>query len=338
MHINILTLDYFLNLNIEAERSKKNTGGGMACLMNAFKACLSNRYRIHYCTEVSQFEGDVVIIDGVYVACRAYEGMTHHAAVKHTLDLLKKDSKKYPRRKYLLWCAEKSLIRMIPDDRFDLLKLVEGVVVTDPYIYQLFEAIGVIPMGYLCDAIDTDLFRPNTKQMTVTAVGGLKHIKNIDWILEVYALLEGKMHRTYFGSADLWSRESRKEDLVLVEKIKAVTDNYYPNASPVQVAYHNGRAAFAVNNTWHDCSSRANEELLAGGVISIHGQHSAFKPRPGFTVRTPQEAVAKIAELTADFTQLPDPVLHQASRDWAVAHVSEKTFIKQFERAVGVFL
>ena len=74
------------------------------------------------------------------------------------------------------------------------------------------------------------------------------------------------------------------------------------------------------------------------GVISIHGQHPLFDPRPGFRVKTPEEAVAKIAELTNDFTELPDPPLHQASRDWALEHVSTQTFMTQFEKLMRSLL
>ncbi|MDE0315348.1 MAG: hypothetical protein OXM61_10630 [Candidatus Poribacteria bacterium] len=70
------------------------------------------------------------------------------------------------------------------------------------------------------------------------------------------------------------------------------------------------------------------------GVISIHGRHPLFTRRPGFWVKTPDEAVAKIAELTENFTQLPNPKLHQHSRQWALENVSTHKFIEQFGKLV----
>ena len=334
MPINILTTPFFSNFNIEAQRGHKNSGGGMSCLMNAAYAALSSRYKTHLCTEIGDCEGDFVLLDLLFVTNRTIPGKAGNEIITQSMAELEADKNENKSRTYILWCAEKTLLRLRPAIRKRLIALVDNILVTDPYITNLFRAINVYPTGYLCDAIDSDLFRVVEKEMTVTAVGALKYIKNIDWIIEVFKLLEGKTKRIYFGGASLWSAEKRLEDLALIPKIKRVTEEYYPNSSPIEVAYHNARAAFSVNDTWHDCSSRANEELLMSGVISIHGQHPLFDRRPGFRVRTPEEAVAKIADLTNDFTALPDPALHQASRAWALKHVSTRRFLAQFESVV----
>ena len=337
MRIDLLTPLHYIRLNVEAERGHANAGGGMSCLMNAARATLSNRYQVNVCTEISELQSDLVIIDALFIANRIAKDTRREIVPEQSIAAIQKDKARHRHRKYLLWCAEMSAFRWLPADRRRITTLVDGIAVTDPYIWQLCKVVGIMPLGYLCDAIDPDLFRPVKKEMTVTAVGALKHIKNIDWIIEVFKLLEGKMKRTYLGSAGLWSHENRSEDGALISKIKAVTEEHYPNASPIEVAYHNAQAAFAVNDTWHDCSSRSNEELLMSGAISIHGQHPLFKPRPGFGVKTPDAAVAKIAELTENFTQLPDPKLHQHSRQWALENVSTHKFMEQFESLVRYF-
>ncbi|MDE0087488.1 MAG: hypothetical protein OXU23_17330 [Candidatus Poribacteria bacterium] len=335
MVIDILTLPQFTELDIQAPRGHQNSGGGMACLMNAAKAVLSNRYRVNICVDFSDLKSDIVIIDAVLFAKLDETGSFQPEKL---FELLQNDKNEHPKRRYLLWCAEMTMIRLPSRIRGQIIELVDAIAVTDPYIWNLFRAIGITPMGYLCDCIDPDLFRPGEKEMIVTAVGALKHIKNVDWIIEIYKLLEGKIKRTYFGSAALWSSENRPEDNALIPKIEAVTEAYYPSASPVEVAYYNSKAAFAVNNTWHDCSSRSNEELLMSGVISIHGEHPLFDPRPGFRIKTPQEAVEKIAELTDNFTRLPDPKLHEDSRDWALRNVSTQSFMAQFENLMRSIL
>ena len=334
MRIDLLTPVHYTRLNIEAARGHTNAGGGMSCLMNAARAALSHRYQVNVCTEISELQSTLVIIDALFIANRIAKDTRREIAAEQSIAELQKDKARHGHRKYLLWCAEMSVFRWLPADRRHITTLVDGIAVTDPYLWQLCKGVGITPLGYLCDAINPDLFRPAKKEMTVTAVGALKHIKNIDWIIEVFRRLEGKMKRTYLGSAGLWSRENRSEDGALIPKIQAVTEEHHPNASPIEVAYHNAHAAFAVNDTWHDCSSRSNEELLMSGAISIHGRHPLFTPRPGFRVKTPDEAVAKIAELTENFTQLPDPKLHQHSRQWALENVSTHKFIEQFGKLV----
>ena len=330
MEINILTLPQFTRLNIEAPRGHENSGGGMSSIFNSAKAALSESWTVRFCTEVDDLTGDLVIVDPIYF-------LSPHLA-DGKLNALDTNRKENPNRRYILWAIEKSLVRLLKRRRDYLLWLVDMLVVSTPYLYNLLGAVGVTPYGYLCDSVDPNLFRPGKKEMQVTAVGALKHIKNVDWIIEVFALLEGKIDRTYLGSSVLWSDEQRDEDLVLVDKIKRVTDSYYPNESLIDVAYRNKNAAFAVNDTWHDCSSRSNEELLMCGVISIHGPHDMFTPRPGFRVTTPQEAVDQIALLTQDFTELPDPKLHEQARDWALAHLSSDVFLNQFNALLKNFV
>ena len=336
MNIDLLVAPQFTNLKIDAPRGIRNSGGGMSVLVNAIQANLMTRYSINRCSDIKALSASVCLTETCFFVSNITDP-DYLGALEHRLHQFRqyKDATKTD---VILICAELSLFKMPLKHRKLLLDAVDVLAVTDPYLMQLLKGIGVLPNGYLCDAIDPNIFRPAEKEMTVTAVGGLKHIKNIDWILEVFKRLEGKMKRTYLGSAALWSDETRPEDTKLIEEIKDVTEAYYPDASPVEVAYHNAHAAFTVNDTWHDCSCRANEELLMSGVISIHGRHPLFDPRPGFRVKTPEEAVDKIAELTKDFTELPDPELHQASRDWALKNVSTQAFMKQFESLMRGFL
>ena len=334
-HVDVLAAEHFLNHRIDIPRSHQNSGGGMSVLVNAIQASLMRRYKVNVCSNISELVSPVCLVETCWFTSNIHD--------PDYLGVLEKRIQKFKAHKEetgintILLCAELSLLRLLPRLQESLLETIDVVGVTVPYLWKLLNMIGVPPHGYLCDAIDPDLFRPAEKQMTVTAVGALKYIKNIDWIIEVFRLLEGKMKRTYLGSAGLWSTENREEDSELLTQIEEVTEEYYPNASSIEVAYHNAYAAFAVNDTWHDCSSRANEELLMSGVISIHGQHPLFDPRPGFTVKTPEEAVAKIAELTNDFTELPSPELHQKSRDWALENVSSPKFNEQFETLMRRF-
>lgn len=331
MQIDIVTLPIFTQLNIEESRGNGSGGGGMAVLMNAAKSVLMERYKLNFFSKLDECESDFVIIDALAVARPGKTGSPPADKQLQFIDAIQNDIDQNPNRKYLLWCAELSFFRWLPSTQKNILRFIPHIVVTDPYLWQLFKAINIAPLGFLCDSIDSDLFRPNQKEMVVTSVGALKHIKNVDWILEVYRLLEGKIKRIYVGGSQLWSPEKRPEDMALVQKIQNVTEEHYSDVSVVQVAYHNSYSAFAINDTWHDCSSRSNEELLMSGVISIHGRHPLFRGRPGFTVTTPQEAVDTIAKLTDNFSRLPDKALFDRSREWALQNVSSNCFLKQFE-------
>ena len=333
MKIDILASPHFTNFSVESKRGPHNSGGGMSVLIDAIRSCLMDRYVVNVCTSLSQLSGKICIVETCFFTSNI-EDEDFLGAVKSRIEQLRTKREKEGIFVVLL-CAEMTFHRLRPEAQRLLLKSLDAFMVTDPYIYELLRAIEVTPTGYLCDAINPDLFRPAEKELSVIAVGALKHIKNADYIFEVFQQLEGKMKRIYMGSAALWGADQRPEDQNLVEKVEACTEEYYPNASSVEVAYRCAPAAFAVNDTWHDCSSRSNEELLLAGVISLGGMHPLFRPRPGFFgLRTPEACVEKIAALTNGFTELPDPSLFEESRHWALEHVSTNRFVKQFESIV----
>ena len=337
MNIDILASGHFHNFDIGQRRGKHSVGGGMSVLVNAMESALMSRYQVNVCKDETELTSDICIVETCWFLSNIHDA-DYWGGVEHRLHTFN-EAKKKSGRKVILVVAELSPFR-IPGKHLKLLvDAIDVWAVTVPYLWKLLKVIKITPNGYLCDCINADLFRPAEKEMSVIGVGALKHIKNIDWIIEVYEHLEGTgIKRIYLGGASLWSHESRQEDYALIERIEAVTDVYIPNASIIEVAYHNAYAAMAVNNTWHDCSSRANEELLMSGVISIHGEHPLFDERPGFRVKTAEEAVEKIEELTDNFTQLPDPKLHEASRNWALRHVSSETFLTQFENLMRCLL
>lgn len=338
MQIDILCAPNFTTLNIEAERGHKNAGGGMACLINSIRACLLTKWDVNICTDISEVKAPVVIIDACWFSLPHIQDKTKIESEKERMNKYFEWRSANPESSSVLLCAEKTIFRWLPSTRKSLVENVNALGVTCPYLWDLLKTNDIVPTLYLCDAINPDLFRPAKKEMTVTAVGALKYIKNIDFICDVFERLEGKMHRTYLGSAELWGHDKPIADRGLADKVKQCTEQHIPNASPVEVAYRNSTAAFAINDTWHDCSSRSNEELLMSGVISIHGQHPLFQDRPGFTVKNPEEAVAIIAELTNNFQELPPPKLHQEARDWAVEHASTDTFVRQFETLIRMFI
>lgn len=336
MNIDFLVATQFMNFRIDAPRSPRRSGGGMSVLVNAIQSCLSDRYRINVIDDIADIDSDFCLTETCFFVSNIKESDYVGALDRRLEDF--EALKREKNFRSVLICAEMSLVRMLPKHREKLLESIDAIYVTDPYLMSILRTINIIPNGYMCDCIDPDLFYPREKELIVTAVGGLKYAKNVEWIIDVFRKLHGKIKTMYMGSSVLWSHEQREEDMSLIPKIKNVTDKYIANGSSVEVAYWNGRASFAVNDTWHDCSSRANEELLMSGVISVHGKHPLFWKRPGFKVTTPDEAVEIIRTLTENYTKLPDPDLNKASHDWALENVSKYKFIEQFENMVRHFL
>ena len=335
MTIDLLVSPHFANFSVEAKRGPHNSGGGMSVFVNAIRASLGHRYKVNLCTDMSQLTAPICMVESCFFITNIVNE-EYNKGVARKLEEMKKIKEAGTVVIYL--CAEMSFIRLLPHQQEMLLEAVSAFTVTCPYLWDLLSTINVVPMGYLCDSIDPDLFRPSVKDLSIVAVGALKHIKNVEFVFETYKLLEGKVRRVYMGSAELWGADKPIADKGLVEKVKACTEEYYANASSVDVAYHNAHVSFAVNDTWHDCSSRSNEELLMSGVISIHGNHPLFEGRPGFKVDTPEDVVDTISDLTNDFTSLPDPSLYKASRDWALNNVSKTGFVAEFDTLLRNFI
>ena len=199
MNIDILAAPQFHNGRIDAPRGIHNSGGGMSVLIDSIRACLMDRYAIRLCDDFSELSAPVCLAETCFFTSDI-DDADYWGAVEHRLHEFR-EYKDAHNIKVVLICAELTLLRMLPKHRQLLLDAVDVLTITDPYLKQALKAINVLPNQYLCDAIDPTLFRPVEKEMSVIAVGGLKYIKNVDWILEVFERLKGKMKRVYLGHA-----------------------------------------------------------------------------------------------------------------------------------------
>ena len=324
--------DHSLNVfNIEKHRNSKNSGGGMACVMDAWIATLSTRYRVNVCNSVDQLSSKICLIEPIW-----FTSANHHNS--YPPDEKVNQIKNHSAIK-VLTAVEITPLRWIGRIREQILKSIDAFTVNCPYLWQTFNMVGMTPTAYLCDAIDENLFRPGIKEMSVIAVGALKHVKNAGMILDVFEGLQGCLKRIYMGSDQMWSAEQRKEDRVLSDKVQYCTDEYYPYASPVEVAYQLAHASFSINTTVHDCSSRSNEEKQMSGIVSIGGLHPLFEGRPGFHgLRSVPEFIDKIRELSNGFQDLPPTKLQEDARKWALKYVSQSAFLNQFEILLRNFI
>ena len=334
MKIDYLVPNIFTNFDLQAVR---NAGGGMSPNVNARFNALRQYYDVRLISDVDAMKSDFCLVESLWFSLSRDWGEKPHYSQselhKRHADRMKKFYET-PCVK-VVTCCELELARIPWWSQAKVKHFPAGVVVNVPYLFPIIEALGIMPIGYLCDAVDPYLFKPAKKEMSVIAVGGLKHIKNPYLIFEVFEKLKDSgMKRIYVGSAEIWSHEARPEDMALTKQIDACTDVWIKNASYVDTAYHLSTAAIGINDTWHDVSSRTNQEMLMSEVISIGGMHPLFDGRPGIHgLKTADEFVEAIREITNDFTEIPVE-MGKAGRDWALKNVATDVFLEQFNTII----
>lgn len=328
MKLDYLVPTMYVDFDLEDTRS---SGGGMSPNVNARATALRCQYNVRIIDSVEQMQSDFCLVESLWFsAARDYKkGMTEE-------ELLAKNAARMdlfyetPATKVVA-CCELEVARLPWWSRTKIKHLSAGIVVNTPYLWDIMRTLGVTPIGYLCDAVDPYLFKPAKKEMSVIAVGGLKHIKNPYLIFEVFEKLKGTgIKRIYVGSAEIWSDENRHEDMSLVNRIQDCTDVWIRNASYVDTAYHLSTAGIGINDTWHDVSSRVNQEMLMSEVISIGGTHPLFDGRPGIHgLKTADAFVEAIREVTQGFTEIPEDK-GKIGREWALKNVGTDAFLEQF--------
>lgn len=328
MKIDYLIPDFYMDFDLESPR---NAGGGMIPNIHTRANALREYYDVRLIDAAEHVESDFCLIESLWFSLsRDWEDGITEAEVKakHAARI---DTLFQTPAKKVVTCCELEIARIPWWSRAKLKHYPLGIVVNTSYLWDICKALGITPIGYLGDAIDPYLFKPAEKEMSVIAVGGLKHIKNPYLLFEVFEKLkETGMKRIYVGSAQIWSDESRPEDMILVKQLQEVVDEWIENASYLDTAYHLSTAGIGINDTWHDVSSRTHQEMLMAGVISIGGRHPVFQDRPGIHgLKTADEFVDAIWETTNDFSEIPVDV-GQAHRKWAIANVSTDVFIAQF--------
>ena len=339
MNIDYLVPRMYANFDLE---SLRNSGGGMQPNVNARVTALRERYKVNVVHEVEELSAGLCLIESLWFSGPHWPA---GASIEEYNEVVACYAERLealcatPSTKLLI-CSEMEIARVRWWARSHFTDDFQGVLVSCRYLFDIARALGVVPIAYLNDCIDPYLFKMGKKKLTVVGLGGLKHIKNAYLLFEVFERLKDTPVETvYIGSAKVWSGENRAEDLALVGRMRECVDVWYPNASYVQTAYHLSSAAIGINDTWHDCSSRSNQEMLMAGIVTVSGRHPVFRERPGIHgLKTADEFVGAIDELTNGFSEVPLAKCRE-SREWAVRTVSTEVFHEQFAEILrGVYL
>ncbi len=330
MIVDYLVPEAYTSFDLE---SRRNSGGGMMPNINARSTALATRYKVNLTNNVSELSSDFCLVECLWFAQawnpNVSEAELNAQYVKRVDALCQTKSTK------VLVCTELQILRLPWWVRGKINHYFAGIVVNSKSLWDIIVALDMTPIGYLNDAIDPYLFRPGKKTMSVIFLGALKHIKNPYTIFDVFHKLEGTgIERICIGSAAIWSNEKKVEDAELGKEIKACTDVWIPNASYVKTAYHISSVSIGINDTWHDVSSRSNQEELMAGIVSVGGRHEVFKERPGIHgLETADQFVQAIHQLTEGYTRIPYE-LCAASREWAKKHLSTDAFLRQFDEII----
>ena len=335
MIIDYLVPEMYTSFDIEEKRA---SGGGMMPNINARATALASRYKVNVVGSIEELTADFCLVESLWFTKPWIPELDINEAT--ALYAKKLDDFYATKSTKVLVCSEMEIARIPWWSRAKFDHYFSGIVVNCRYLYNIVRAFGMTPIGYLNDCIDPYLFKPGKKELSVIAVGGLKHIKNPYLIFDVFRKLKGTgMKRVYIGSAEIWSNEHRHEDFVLPKQIRECTDVWIPNASYAETAHHVSSAAIGINDTWHDCSSRSNQEMLMAGVVSVGGRHPIFEERPGIHgLETADEFVEAIENLTDNFNDIPVEK-GMESREWALKNLSTDVFLQQFDEIIrGVYL
>ena len=313
--IDYLVPDFFAHL------STKHSGG-MHTKVDRVRRAVSELYEIRVISDLSSIRSEFLLIEPFYFRMSGI----------NTLDELRS----HPATK-ILYCSETEVFRWTGRFRKELLEICDVVTCNCDYQASLSKAVGIQNPYRLIDPIPEDEFQPLTKQMQVVAMGRISEIKGSAFIAELFRLLsDTPIETAYVGGAKLWG-EANAGDLMLEAEIREYTDTFYENILPRYVPEAIGAASFFVGSTIYDVFSSCHAEALMSGCISIGGAHPIYAERPGFTVKTAQDAVNMIAQLTNNFKEIPDQKQGQDARHWAEQHLSFDCFKDQLTDLLQVY-
>ncbi len=238
----------------------------------------------------------------------------------------------YPGRKILL-CSEMEILRWPGQMRMDVVAAVDEKVFASCYYQQtLMSAVG-IQSDVIYEPINEYLYYPGVKkQRQVVAIGSVKHIKNIEMIVEVFQKLEGTdFHRVYIGSPNVWGGKVHRQrelarDLEIYDALLDVCDEHHDASPGTFVAQVLSESEFYLNFAYHEVCCRTAMEALMAGCGVIGGQHPLWQEYPALAhVESADACLTALEKHTGDESIAGD------MRTWAVKNFGFARFQKQIQ-------
>ena len=233
----------------------------------------------------------------------------------------------------ILLCSEMEMLRWSAKIRKAVIDACnERVYASCEYQKELLAAIDVTAK-VIYEPINEFLFYPTPKKpRQVVAAGSVKHIKNIEMIIDVFRSLEGKgYHRVFVGGAwagKVYRRREIEVDMDLYYALKQVCDEFHEASPLTRVARILSESEFYLNFAFHETCCRTAMEAMMAGVAVIGGVHPIWREYP--VLAQVSDADACIAAMNAN-TGKTQPM---EIRKWAKSHFSFQRFARQIQ---GVF-
>lgn len=169
------------------------------------------------------------------------------------------------------------------------------------------------------------LLNPRAKKIIV-AGGVVSYGKRAEFFIELFSELKKhqKNYKTaYIGSAGGWSKKFESANLRLEHELKKVTDLFYGQLRPADVAKRLSESAIGVLNPLYETCNRFGMEMMASGVPRVCSEHICYDN----TLNTArfkgiEGCISVLATLTRDFEELPDETYSQELRKYALDHYS----------------
>jgi len=247
----------------------------------------------------------------------------------------------YPAPK-IVYGSDSEIFRWTGNELNRLKTIVTAWIANCEWQADYFRDFDLPVLGVLYEPINTDLFRPSENTEKIIVAGGtISYAKQTEFFIRLFEELKQykKQYKTaYVGSAGGWG-DFNPPDLRLQHELKKHTELFYGQVPQAKVASTIGKAAVGVLNPKYETCNRFGMELLSSGKPRVCGKHRCYDEQPT-TARFVdiKECIDALAELTADFTQLPDKELGVKARKYAEEHFSYKATQEQLNNFIRSIL
>ena len=233
----------------------------------------------------------------------------------------------------ILLCSEMEMLRWPEEMRKSVVDACNGrVYASCEYQKNLFTAVGV-NSKVIYEPINEFLFYPTLKrQKQVVAAGSVKHIKNIEEIIEVFRHLEGTEYHRVFVGGNTWAGKVHRKrevevDMDLYFELKQVCDEFHESSPLTRVARIFSESEFLLNFAFHEVCCRTAMEAMMAGVAVIGGKHPLWKEYRVCAQVSDVDECIKVMEKNTGVTK-PKEI-----RKWAELRFSFQRFSHQIQKA-----
>lgn len=304
-------------------------GGGMGTKTKSMQKAWADQHEFHIASEL-----DTELVNSYDVILIELLGFRKKKSYEGRIESLKEsDTPK------LVYGSDSEIFRWPGKQLEELKSLATGWIANCHWQMNYFMDFDLPVFGIVYEPIDTDLFRPSeSKEKTIVTGGMVSHEKEAEFFIELFTKLKPiqKDFKTeWIGSAGGWN-DYQPKNLRLEHELKSVTDNFYGQKKPSEVASIMGKSGIAVFNPRYETCHRMGMEIAASGTARICGSHILYDEKAtAGRFETVDQCIELLSELTNEFTELPDKTHGIESREFALSNYSYQATLKQLNTFLG---